>query len=90
MGFLQAVAKNLTSVAPEKTALISAGSSPDAVFVVAAGPESRCDVAAIGPEVAALLGGRGGGRAGLFQGKAGSFEQWQEALELLQECSKPD
>jgi len=83
MQLLRAVAKGLAELAPATTALLSAGSPPDQVFVIATGPESGCDLGEVGPAVAAILEGRGGGRGGLFQAKAGSLARREDALEVL-------
>ncbi len=83
MELLRAVAGSLVDLAAETVALLTAGTPPDQVFVIAAGPESGCDLREVGPAVAALLEGRGGGPAGLFQGKAGSLAGRDEALAAL-------
>ena len=44
-------------------------------------------VKAVGPKVAALLGGRGGGRPGRYQGKATAIEKAAQALTLLKEAA---
>jgi alanyl-tRNA synthetase len=94
MGPLQTVARQLADLAPATVALLTAGSAPDLVFVVAAGPDSGCDLSAVGPAVAELLQGRGGGRGGLFQGKAGDLSRRAEAVEVLsrslQRRDRPD
>jgi alanyl-tRNA synthetase len=43
-------------------------------------------VSAVGPQVAKTLEGRGGGRAGRFQGKASHVERASEALDLLKQA----
>ena len=75
--------QTVRDLAAEIVALLTAGTPPDQVFVIAAGPESGCDLREVGPAVAALLEGRGGGPAGLFQGKAGSLAGRDEALAAL-------
>lgn len=50
------------------------------VFVVAGPPD---DVARLGPEVARVLGGRGGGARGRYQGKAERVDRRAEAALLL-------
>ena len=80
MELLRAIAKDLTGLSPAKVALLTAGSPPNQVFVIAAGPVSGCDLAEVGPVVANILDGRGGGKAGLFQGKANDLSRRDEAL----------
>ncbi len=85
VAFLQALARRLGETAPGKAALLTASEDDRAFFAVAAGAELPVDVAAAGREVAALLGGRGGGAGRVFQGKAGSLEARPAALARLRE-----
>ena len=66
-----------------KVLLLTALKGGQAAFVVAAAPGGTLDVAALGREVAALLEGRGGGNAPVFQGKAGSLARRAEAVMAL-------
>ena len=52
-----------------------------------AGPAAL--VKTIGPQIAALLGGRGGGRPGSFSGKASSFEDLSDVKKILQDACYP-
>jgi len=52
-------------------------------FLLIAGDGSTLDVPAKGREVAAVLGGRGGGSGKLFQGKAAGLEGRTGALAVL-------
>ncbi|HOX45597.1 MAG TPA: alanyl-tRNA editing protein [Myxococcota bacterium] len=63
MACLQAVARAFLELCPQGLALLTG----KGLFVLA-GPADR--LKALGPQVAAALGGRGGGGAGLYQGKA--------------------
>ena len=83
MAFLQRVARMLVEAAPEKCGLLTATNGGDLLFVVAAGEKTAIDPGETGPRVAEALGGRGGGRGPIFQGKAGSFENRNRALEIL-------
>jgi len=76
MNFLRAAATAATSAAPERTFLLTGGG----MFMVA-GPEAA--VKALGPQVAALLGGRGGGARGRFQGRVGSLDQIEAAVAMI-------
>jgi misacylated tRNA(Ala) deacylase len=78
-GFLRTLAVAIRDLRPQLCALLSAGS--DAGPYVLVGPPER--TAELAPRVAALLEGRGGGREGLYQGKAGSFGRLEEAGELV-------
>lgn len=64
--FLNAVAGAALRRTPETLLLLTTG-EPEGMFLLA-GPADR--VADLGPEVAARLGGRGGGAKGRFQGRA--------------------
>ena len=83
MAFLQRVARSLVEAAPEICALLTSVSDGDVLFVVGAGADSKVDLADVGPRVAETLGGRGGGRAPIFQGKAGSLARRDQALKVL-------
>jgi len=83
MAFLQRVGRRLAEEAPEKRALLTSDDDGDAIFVVVAGGDSGLDSTAVGPRIAEILDGRGGGRTPIFQGKATSLKRREEALELL-------
>jgi alanyl-tRNA synthetase len=85
MSFLHNVARRLRVEAPDKSALLTAGAGAGAVFVVVVGEDTSVDLAAVGQQVADLLGGRGGGRHGIYQGKAGTFKRRAAALEFLRQ-----
>lgn len=72
--FLGQVARGLVTAAPTKIVFLTGEHEGQAAFVLAAGTKAGIDVAALGATVAALLEGRGGGRAQIFQGKAGSLK----------------
>jgi alanyl-tRNA synthetase len=83
MAFLQELSKALVSRAPDRVALLAAGPRDDGFFLIVAAEETGVDLAATGAEVAAILGGRGGGRAPFFQGKATELGRFDEAVEYL-------
>ncbi len=72
--FLGRVARELVAVAPAKVAFLTGEHESQATFVLAAGSEAGIDLATLGATIAALLDGRGGGRAPIFQGKVGSLK----------------
>jgi Ser-tRNA(Ala) deacylase AlaX len=78
--FLRMVAERFHAVFPERAALITGGVT-DGLFMVV-GPDSF--VAAAGPAAASIMEGRGGGRGGIFQGRAKSLSLWTEALAEMQ------
>ncbi|MFB3819618.1 MAG: alanyl-tRNA editing protein [Candidatus Methylomirabilales bacterium] len=78
--FLQRVAKAYVGRAPRGLALLTAGEGEAGAFLLCAGPDAAVDLAALGREVAATLGGRGGGAGRMFQGKATALSQREAAL----------
>ncbi len=84
MAFLQALGKALIASRPERVALLAAGPPASGVFLIVAGEGSGLDLAAAGAEVAGILGGRGGGRAPFWQGKATTLDRLDEAATALQ------
>jgi alanyl-tRNA synthetase len=86
MAFLQKVARLIVDGAPQKRALLSAEAEDGALFVVVAGETSGVRLEETGPRIAAALEGRGGGRGGVFQGKAKSLANRDEALQILREA----
>ena len=85
MAFLQKVARTLAETCPAKAALLTAEPGDGAVFAVFAGGASGIDLAEVGPRIAETLGGRGGGRSPIFQGKAESLANRDEALRILRD-----
>ena len=83
--FLQKIARRFAESADSRIALLTAASDQGSFFVLAAGEACPLDVSVAGPEVAEILGGRGGGSGQFFQGKAGSLEERAAALTLLQD-----
>ena len=83
MAFLQRVARALVEAAPGTCGLLTSACDGDFLFVVAAGEDSPIDLSETGPRVAEAMGGRGGGRGSIFQGKVGSFKDRDRALEIL-------
>ena len=61
-------------------------SEDGAIFLVVAGQSSGLLLDEVGPKIAETLGGRGGGRGTIFQGKAESLENREKALQLLSEA----
>jgi alanyl-tRNA synthetase len=83
MAFLQRAARALAEAAPRKRALLTSESAGSSIFIVVAGESSEVRLAETGPRIAEALGGRGGGRDTIYQGKVGSLKNREEALEIL-------
>ncbi len=86
MAFLQSVARAVAEKAPEKRFLLTSETEDGVLFVIATGTESGLQAEGAGPAVAEALGGRGGGRGSIFQGKAKSLAQREQALKILREA----
>ena len=80
MAFLRAVGNALHRDDPDRRALLTAGEGLGVFLVV--GPEEP--LKELGPKVAALLEGKGGGARGIFQGKAKNLARRADALALLE------
>ena len=83
-GFLQSVARQMTSHGTSRPGLLTTTNDAGAFFLLYHGGNSDIDLVTIGNHVATLLEGRGGGSAGLFQGKAGSLQKRKEAISILE------
>jgi alanyl-tRNA synthetase len=81
--FLQAVARAVATLAEDRVVFLTCGEADAGAFVVGAGPGTDLDLPEAGRRVADLLGGRGGGASGIFQGKATRLDRRDEAAELL-------
>jgi alanyl-tRNA synthetase len=86
MAFLQSVARAVAETAPKKRALLTSETEDGVLFVVVAGSESGLRIEGTGPAISRALGGRGGGRGVVFQGKAKSLANRDEALRILRDA----
>lgn len=66
--------------------MATVGGSKGAGQFLLAGEEAA--VATLGPQVASLLEGKGGGRKGIYQGKAAALERRVEAYKLIRDFKK--
>lgn len=82
---LRGVAEQLAARSGLRAALVTAAAADQLRFAVVVGEELGVDLRAVGGEIAALLGGRGGGSGRIYQGKAGSLDGRQAALARLAE-----
>ncbi|MEO8053884.1 MAG: alanyl-tRNA editing protein [Acidobacteriota bacterium] len=82
MAFVQTVARQFAEKAGARAALVTATAGGQVVFALGAG-EGFGDAQALGREVAALLGGKGGGSGRVFQGKAPGLEGADRAAARL-------
>jgi alanyl-tRNA synthetase len=86
MAFLQRVGRSIAESAPDRRALLTSESEDGAIFLVVAGESSGVELEAEGPRIAEVLGGRGGGRGTIFQGKADSLANRDQALKILRDA----
>lgn len=86
MAFLQRVGRAVVGSAPDQRALLTSESPDGVIFLVVAGKSSGVSLEEIGPKIAETLGGRGGGRGTIFQGKAESLANRDEALQILRDA----
>ena len=83
MAFLQRVGRSIAEAAPDRRALLTSESEDGGIFLVVAGESSGVSLEEIGPKIAQTLGGRGGGRGTIFQGKTESLSNRDEAQQIL-------
>jgi alanyl-tRNA synthetase len=81
--FLQRVARELTSTDPQQAVLLTAGEGEVGFFLLAAGEGSEIDVSELGLRIADALEGKGGGKGGVFQGRANRLSNREAAAALL-------
>jgi Ser-tRNA(Ala) deacylase AlaX len=86
--FLQQVGRKVAAAAPRKVVLLTATEGTDNCFVVAAGAQAGVDIQSAGRQIAAALGGRGGGSGLLAQGKAPSLAGRDAALRTLRDTPR--
>ncbi len=82
LAFVQSVARRFAERAGARAALLTATRDGQHVFALAAG-EGFGDAQALGREVAALLGGKGGGSGRVFQGKTAGLDGVDRAVARL-------
>jgi alanyl-tRNA synthetase len=81
--FLQEIGRALVELAPDRVALLTVGSGSEGAFLLVASEASGLDLGSVGPEICAVLDGRGGGRPPFFQGKAAAVDRRSDAIDLL-------
>jgi alanyl-tRNA synthetase len=81
--FLQAVARAFVPIGEGRVAVLTADGAKGASFLVVGAERFAGDVQSLGRELAAGLGGRGGGSGSIFQGRAESLANLAEATVRL-------
>ncbi|MCB9175558.1 MAG: alanyl-tRNA editing protein [Caldilineae bacterium] len=90
MAALQQVAASLASAG--RCALLTAGGPTSGIFALALGDSEgrqRIDLPTLGADVAAALGGRGGGRGQVYQGRADRLDGLERAMDLIRRALRP-
>lgn len=80
--FLQAVARAVCEEVDEAVCFFTAGEG-EGYFLLTTGVSAELDVSTLGPRVADLLDGRGGGKGGTYQGRARRIDRRADAAALL-------
>ena len=83
---LQQVGRAFVARTQAGAALLTATHEGGGFFLLATGPQCPLDLKSAGNQVAQRLDGRGGGSGSIFQGKAGSLEQREEAGAWLRQA----
>ena len=84
-GLLQQIARRFTASQHSGLAFLTASGEKGSFFLIAAGGCCNVDLRSVGPGIAEILGGRGGGPGNLYQGKAESMTGRKTALTRLHE-----
>ena len=79
MGFLSNIARKLANESQLCTALLTAGSENEGVYIIIVPEDFKDKAPSLVDEITAIIGGRGGGRNRLFQGKATLLQRRDEA-----------
>jgi alanyl-tRNA synthetase len=87
--FLQRTARTVITHAPAWTVFLSGASGDKFAFVLACGAAAAVDAGALGKNLAADLGGRGGGSGSIFQGVCPNLEHRATALAKLKAALQP-
>ncbi|MGB5999447.1 MAG: hypothetical protein WBI00_03110, partial [Thermoanaerobaculia bacterium] len=82
-GFLHRLASEITDHQGRCVALLTASGEKGAFFALATAKDSPFDLQNVGPRLAEIFDGRGGGSGEIYQGRAGSLERRGEAVDLL-------
>ena len=88
-GFLRSLAARFADQTHSHVAFFTSADKSGAGFALAAGEESPVAIDQLGPRVAQLLEGRGGGRGRTFQGKAASLDRRDEAVREVERALGP-
>jgi len=85
--FLQRLARQLATLAPQKVSFLTATDGGQSFFALGLGELLALDLQKLGKEIVALLGGRGGGSGRVFQGKAPSLEGMEKVARLIDQTT---
>ncbi len=80
MGFLSNIARNLAKDSQACAALLTAGAEHAGVYIIVVPEDFQDRALSLVDEITTIIGGRGGGRNRLFQGKATLLQHRNEAI----------
>jgi len=83
LSFMQRLAREFASLDPTRAVPLTAGGEEAGFFLLAAGEMSDVDVTEIGPRIAEAMGGSGGGKGRMFQGRVSRLSDRAAAVALL-------
>lgn len=83
LSFLQRLGREIVSLDPGRVVLLTSDDSGEGFFLLSAGEEADINVSEVGPRIAAVLQGKGGGSGSVFQGRATQLSRSDEAVALL-------
>ena len=81
--FLQRLGRETVTLDPSRVVLLTSDDFGEGFFLLSAGEEADINVSEVGPRIAAVLKGKGGGSGRVFQGRATQLSKLDEALALI-------
>ncbi len=81
--FLQRLGRKTVTLDPGRVVLLTSDNSGEGFFLLSAGEEADINVSEVGPRIAAVLEGKGGGSGRVFQGRATQLSKSGEAVALI-------
>jgi alanyl-tRNA synthetase len=86
-GFLHRLARAWLEAGGEGIAFLTCANDKGSYFLLAVDSSGNLVLPDLGPRVAELLDGKGGGKGEIYQGRAGSLEKRGEVMDMLKEMA---
>ena len=80
---MQRLGRKTVTLDPGRVVLLTSDNSGEGFFLLSAGEEADINVSEVGPRIAAVLEGKGGGSGRVFQGRATQLSKSGEAVALI-------